>query len=262
MQTAATKKSVWAYAAIGIAAGALSGLLGVGGGIILVPLLLGAVGMDQHRAHATSLAAILIISIGGAARFAVAGEISWLLGLAVGAGGVVGSTAGARMMGKMSPTLLRGVFVVVLTLVAIRMLTGSGVASGSGVDGLTGYLFALVIGVGAGFAGSVAGIGGGSIIVPALVFLLGIEQHTAAGTSLLAIVFTAVAATRVNWRADLVDIKEGFFLGGAGAVSAALAGSIALGLDATVLTRIFALFAFSVAARMAWSLRPSAPQHA
>ena len=256
MQTPAIDESTptLTYVLIGVAAGALSGLLGVGGGIVLVPLLLGVVKFDQHRAHATSLAAILLISIAGAARFAIAGEVSWILGLVLGIGGVVGSTAGARMMGKMSPQLLRVVFVVVLTVVAIRMFTGGELATGTGIEGVGSYLIALGIGVVAGFAGSVAGIGGGSIIVPALVFLLAVEQHTAGGTSLMAIVFTAVAATRVNWSAGRVDVKEGLALGLGGAVSATIAASIALGLEAPILTRIFGAFALAVAIRMAWSL--------
>ena len=70
----------------------------------------------------------------------------------------------------------------------------------------------------------------------------------------MAIVFTAVAATRVNWSAGRVDVKEGLALGLGGAVSATIAASIALGLEAPILTRIFGAFALAVAIRMAWSL--------
>lgn len=251
--------SIWVYGAIGLAAGMLSGLLGIGGGIILVPLLVGVVGLDQHRAHATSLAAILVIALTGAIRLGIAGEVNWVVGALVGLGAVTGSTLGSRLMGRMSPRVLRGVFVVVLTVAAIRMLTGGDVALGSGMEGVLAGLVAVGVGLLAGFAGALAGIGGGVIIVPSLVFFLGIEQHTAGGTSLMAIVFTALAATRVNWRAGRVDLREGFTVGAAGVLSSLAGTSLALALDASLLTRIFGGFALLVAIRMALSLRSAGP---
>lgn len=247
--------SLWVYLAIGLAAGMLSGLLGVGGGIILVPLLVGVVGLDQHRAHATSLAAILVIALTGAIRLGIAGEVNWEVGALVGIGAVAGSTFGSRLMGRMSPRLLRGVFVVVLTVAAIRMLTGGDVALGAGLEGFLVVVVAVAVGLMAGFAGALAGIGGGVIIVPSLVFFLGIEQHTASGTSLMAIVFTALAATRVNWQAGRVDLRQGLTVGAAGVLSALVGSSVALALDASLLTRIFGGFALLVAIRMAVSLR-------
>lgn len=254
-RTAGRTSSIWVYVAIGLAAGMLSGLLGVGGGIILVPLLVGVVGLDQHRAHATSLAAILVIALTGAIRLGVAGEVDWVVGALVGLGAITGSTFGSRLMGRMSPRVLRAVFVLVLTVAAVRMLTGGDVGLGAGLEGFPVVVVAVAVGLLAGFAGALAGIGGGVIIVPSLVFFLGIEQHTAGGTSLMAIVFTALAATRVNWRAGRVDLREGFTLGGAGVISALVGSSVALALDASLLTRIFGGFALLVAIRMALSLR-------
>ncbi len=258
-RTAPGTASIWVYASIGLAAGMLSGLLGVGGGIILVPLLVGVVGLDQHRAHATSLAAILVIALTGAIRLGVAGEVDWAVGALVGIGAITGSTFGSRLMGRMSPRLLRGVFVVVLTVAAIRMLTGGDIALGTGMEAFVAGVVAVAVGLLAGFAGALAGIGGGVIIVPSLVFFLGIEQHTASGTSLMAIVFTALAATRVNWQAGRVDLRQAFTVGGAGVISALLGSSLALALDGALLTRIFGGFALLVAIRMALSLR-SAPR--
>lgn len=253
--------STWAFAAIGLTAGFMAGLLGVGGGIVLVPLMLVA-GVAQHRAHATSLLAILVIASAGMIRFAMAGELSWALGLAIAAGAIAGSTMGSRVMGRLSPRVLRGVFVALLVVAGTRMVVGGDIGAGQGVDGAVAWVTALAIGLASGFTAGVAGVGGGVIIVPALVFLLGIDQHTAEGTSLLIIIFTALAATRVNLAADRVNVKSGLVMGGAGVVSTVVGASVALGLDGSLLTRIFGVFSLIVAAQMAWSLRPRSPRPA
>ena len=261
--SAADTHSVLPYALIGLAAGLLSGLLGVGGGIVLVPLMAGAVGLSQHRAHATSLAAIAVISLSGAIGFALVGDVAWWLGLVVAAGAVIGSTTGAHSMGKLSPAVLRGVFVVVLVVAGMRMVMGGTGSAGGAVGGeIASLVVGLLIGLVSGFAGSMAGIGGGVVIVPGLVFLLGVEQTAAAGTSLMVIVFTALAATRVNWSRRLFSVRQALVMGAAGAVSAQAGASIALRTPERLLTRLFGVFALVVAGRMAFSLRSTEPADA
>ena len=255
MSTSTATHTVVPYVLIGLAAGALSGLLGVGGGIVLVPLMIGVVGFDQHRAHATSLAAIAVISLSGVLGFAIGGDVVWWLGLVVAAGAVTGSTVGAHTMGKLSPRLLRSIFVVVLVVAGARMLAGGAPPAGAGADGVAEIGFALLIGLVSGFAGAVAGIGGGVIIVPGLVFLLGVGQTAAAGTSLLVIVFTALAATRVNLRQGRVVMRQAMVMGISGAVSAQAGAALALRAPEGLLTRVFGGFALLVAVRMALSLR-------
>lgn len=247
--------SPWAFAAIGVAAGLLAGMLGVGGGIVMVPLMV-AVGLTQHRAHATSLLAIFVIAVAGVGRFALAGEVEWVIGAVVAAGAVAGSTLGSKAMGMMSPQLLRGVFVVLLVVAGIRMLIGGDVSAGEGIHDVLAWVIALGIGLVAGFTAGVAGVGGGVIIVPAFVFLLGMEQHAAEGTSLMVIIFTALAATRVNLAAGRMNLREGLTMGVSGVVSAIVGASLALNLEGAVLTQVFGLFILVAAVRMAWSLRP------
>ncbi len=117
---------------------------------------------------------------------------------------------------------------------------------------------AAAVGLVAGIAAGVAGIGGGVVMVPAMVFLLGFDQHTAEGTSLLAIVFSAVAGTRVHVGNSRVDLRQGLVLGVAGAVTAPAAAQLALSLDAARLQRLFGVLVVYAGARMAWrSLRSS-----
>jgi uncharacterized protein len=108
-------------AAIGAAAGVLSGLLGVGGGIVMVPALVIA-GFGQHRAQATSLAAIVPIAVVGAIFFGRAANVDFLAALVLAAGSLVGVRIGAQLMHRLSEVLLARIFGVFMIVVAITML--------------------------------------------------------------------------------------------------------------------------------------------
>lgn len=253
--TSSDLSSLWVYAGIGVIAGLLAGLLGVGGGIVMVPLMV-AVGVTQHRAHATSLLAILVIAVAGVTRFAISDEVDWAIGFAVALGAIVGSTFGSKVMGRMSPSALRAFFVVMLVAAGLRMLLGGEVAAGDQATGAAAWAIGVGIGLVSGFAAGVAGVGGGIVIVPALVFLLGMNQHSAEGTSLMVIIFTAIAATRVNLAEKRVDMRQGLVMGASGVISSVIGASLALGMEAPLLTRVFGGFALLVAVRMAWTIRP------
>jgi len=98
---------------------------------------------------------------------------------------------------------------------------------------------AILIGTLAGLASGMAGIGGGVIMVPAMVLLLSLSQTTAQGTSLLAILFTSVAGTIVNVRNDHVDLRAAALLGLGGVAAAQLGKSAALAVDVVLLQRMF-----------------------
>lgn len=99
-----------AIPSVGLVAGLLSGLFGVGGGIVMVPLLVLVAGLSQHRAHATSLGAILPIAAVGAATFAVAGGVDLYVAGALAAGSLCGAPLGARLMMRLSEGWLKIVF--------------------------------------------------------------------------------------------------------------------------------------------------------
>jgi uncharacterized membrane protein YfcA len=106
---------------IGIVCGLLSGLLGVGGGVIMVPMLVLWVGIAQRDAHAISLGAIIPISAAGILAFAVAGEIEVLPALLLAAGSVLGARVGAGVLARMDERGLQRAFGVFLVLVAAVM---------------------------------------------------------------------------------------------------------------------------------------------
>lgn len=228
----------------------------------MVPLMVGILGFDQHRAHATSLAAIMLIALAGTLRFGWAGEIDVRVGVAIGVGGLVGSTLGAHLMHRLSANALRAVFGALMIAVGIRMAVG-GTPDFEVITGdVVVPLVAIVVGLVAGVASGVAGVGGGIIMVPAMVFLLGLGQHAAEGTSLLAILFTSVAGTRVNLKNRRVDLRDGFVMGAGGIVSALVGASLALLVDAATLTRLFGGFVAVVGVRMIVRLLRSRHQSA
>ena len=107
--------------AIGLGGGLLSGLLGVGGGIVMVPLLVLWAGFAQRDAHATSLGAIIPISIAGIATYGAAGEVRYGTALALAAGSVLGAPIGARLLSRMDERLLKIVFGVFLIGVSVLL---------------------------------------------------------------------------------------------------------------------------------------------
>ncbi len=107
--------------AIGLGGGLLSGLLGVGGGIVMVPLLVLWASYTQRNAHAISLGAIIPISIAGIATYGVAGEVRYGTAIALAAGSIVGARIGAGYLARIDERLLKVVFGTFLVSVAILM---------------------------------------------------------------------------------------------------------------------------------------------
>lgn len=107
--------------AIGLGGGLMSGLLGVGGGIVMVPLLVLWAAYPQRDAHAISLGAIIPISIAGIAAYGVAGEVRYWQALALAAGSIVGAGIGAGLLARIDERLLKIVFGAFLVGVAVLL---------------------------------------------------------------------------------------------------------------------------------------------
>lgn len=233
--------------AIGLIAGLLSGLFGVGGGIVMVPLLIAWFAMDQRRASATSLLAIVPIATASAAGYAVAGNVEVSAGLALLVGSVVGGQLGARLLPRTPIATLQLWFGVLSLVTAAKLVFDDGTGSGSGIGGpLLELVLLALVGVGAGVLAGLLGVGGGIIMVPGLVLVAGSDASSARGTSLMVIVLTALTATATNLRNGLVDVRLALVAGLVG-VPAGLAGA-ALG---QWLPQRVALVLFAVL--LAWS---------
>ena len=218
----------------------------------MVPALVW-LGLTRHRATASSLAAILLVAIAGAAAFALGGAVDLPTGIFLGLGALLGSTIGAHWMNRLSGRSLARIFGAVLMVAGIRMVIGGGVGEG-GFDAAPIISFALELLIGAvtGILSGLAGIGGGVVMIPAMVLLLGMDQHTAEGTSLVAMVFSAAAGTRVNITNHHVDWRAVWILGVAGGVIAPVSAGLAQRIPADTLGRIFGVFVILNAIRTLW----------
>ena len=121
-RTRIDRRSVVSLALLGLVAGILSGLLGVGGGLIIVPGMVLALRTRQHVAHATSLAAIIPTAVAGVLAFGKASAVDWKVGLLLAAGSIPGARAGAVVMKRISSGQLRIVFGVFVIAVGIVLL--------------------------------------------------------------------------------------------------------------------------------------------
>ena len=223
------------------AAGFLGGLFGVGGGLILVPLLTGPLHRTQHQAHATSLAVIVFTALAAGATYALHGNVDWTTGLWVGAASIVTAPLGAKLTGRFSNTRLRVAFSVFLLLVAVRLLwTPHG---GAVVEpGWPRTLVSIAIGIVAGLMAGFMGVGGGIVAVPAFRLLLGMTQQLAQGTSLLMILGAASSGSIEHARrGNLVPQLVPWLAFGA-VVTSPLSSWSAQHLPQTLLPRAFALF--------------------
>jgi uncharacterized membrane protein YfcA len=109
---------------IGLAAGVFSALFGVGGGIVVVPMLILAAGFSPRPATATSLVAIGIIASAGALSYGVVGEVEPGPAALVGLPGAVGAVAGAALQQRLATRTLSLAFAALLAALGVRLLVG------------------------------------------------------------------------------------------------------------------------------------------
>jgi len=106
------------------------------------------------------------------------------------------------------------------------------------------------VGLGAGFLAGLLGIGGGVVMVPAMVLIFGFDQHVAQGTSLLVIIPAALTGTYTHHRNRRLVLRDAALLAAGGVVGALIGSILALSLEDTILRRLFAAFLILVALRM------------
>ncbi|SIT68361.1 sulfite exporter TauE/SafE family protein [Microbacterium sp. RU33B] len=237
--------------AIGLAAGLLSGLFGVGGGTVIVPLLVLLLRFDQRLAAGTSLAAIVPTAMVGVISYAVTGSVAWIPALILAAGAVVGAQVGTWLLPKVPVTVLRWGFVGFLAVVIVmlfivipsrdaELVLSVGVGIGLAALGLvTGVLAGLL------------GVGGGVVVVPVLMIVFGTSDLIAKGTSLLMMIPTALSGTIGNVRRRNVDLLAAVLIGAAACTTTALGAWIATLVDPLVGNVLFAAFLAFIAVQMA-----------
>lgn len=242
-------------AGIGVAAGLLSGLFGVGGGIVIVPGLVLFGGMEQRRAHATSLAAIVPIALAAVVGYALDDSVDWAAAGLLAAGAIGGTVAGTRFLRRIPQRALRVIFALfILGSAALLPFEATSTQPLGDLDLVAGAAL-VAVGLVAGALSGLLGVGGGIVIVPALVLVLAEPQVIAKGTSLAVIVPTAAAGTVANLRAGLTDLRVAAAVGVGGVVAAYGASVLALRLDPLLSAVLFALLLVAMAARLLLAAR-------
>jgi uncharacterized protein len=192
-------EGLWLFPLLGIAAGLLAGLLGIGGGLVLVAALLWILPRQgvapeaaMHAALATSMASIILTGASSARAHHRRGSVLWPTVRWMVPGVLLGGWAGSLFAMALDGDLLRWVVAVYCWLVAVQMAFGGVRASAGDAPVPTGWPVS-VVGGGIGAVSAVVGIGGGSMTVPYLVWR-GVQPVRAVGTSSACGVFIAVAA--------------------------------------------------------------------
>lgn len=241
---------------LGIGVGVFSGLFGVGGGVLAVPSLLW-LGLGQHAAHATSLAALSLTAAAGAIPFAMAGVVAVGPSLALVAGTLIGVSVGAAAMHHLPERWLALAFAAVIIGVGVRLLLGVEPHALAPVPELDVPVIAgmVTVGLATGALSSVLGIGGGVVLVPALVLAFGFSQHAAEGTSLAVIIPTALLGALRHTSRGYTAWRTGLAVGLGGLLGAPVGAVAALALDGLFLQRLFAVLLVLLGGRSLWHLR-------
>jgi uncharacterized membrane protein YfcA len=261
---------VWVtYICLGSVAGVLAGLLGVGGGIVIVPMLIFTftaqhlpAELIQHLALGTSLATIMFTSLSSLRSHHAKGAVNWPVVRRITPGILCGTLAGATVAARLSGSFLKGFFVLFTFFVAWQMLLDAKPKASRQLPGRAG-----LFGTGAviGSISSLVGIGGGSMSVPFLIWC-NLPAHRAIGTS-AAIGFPIALAGAVGYllnglgAAGLPPFTLGYIylpaLIGIAATSfltAPLGAALAHSLPVPILKRGFALLLVATGAKMLYGL--------
>jgi len=191
------------FAAIGI--GGLASLLGVGGGIFMVPLLLlgGFVPITQEAAG-TSIAAVVFTSLSSSIAYGMKRLINVRIGLYLMPTTILGAWCGACLTTVIEPHWLAIAFGLLLIYPVAMMIQGKppkeiGPSLRGEIKGAPPVLIAALLGLAAGVASGLFGIGGGTVMVPALAVFLGLDIVAAVATSLFVMAPSALIATYQHW---------------------------------------------------------------
>jgi uncharacterized membrane protein YfcA len=251
------KIPIWKDIAIGAVTGLTSGLFGVGGGIILVPILVILFKVNQHKAQATSLVVVALAAVTGAMTYALADSVAWLAVPFLIAGGLVGTLLGTIAVKKVKDRILKLVFGIFLVFVAIRITIQSldSTALTTASAGLEFGPIYLLVGLAMGLLSSFLGVGGGIIVIPILITVFGFTPQLAAGTSLVVMIpIVLLGALRLT-KGGFTNWGQGVRIGIPAAISAIGGAALALATQPAIVQIAFAILLVLAGAQMIWRAR-------
>jgi uncharacterized protein len=194
---------------VGLAVGFAAGLIGIGGGVLIVPFLYFLYGhpnmagftlpmsLEVAVAHATSLFVVLPTAIRGSISYSRAGLIEWRVALPVAAASMVGAIIGARLAITLDPSLLKFFFGLFLVVSGTQMILRRGHAQERPIN--TNVIATTITGLLVGTLSGMMGVGGGVLALPLLMYLLHVDLRKAASTSLAIVGFAALSGVITYW---------------------------------------------------------------
>lgn len=246
----------------GLAAGFAGGFFGIGGGLVLIPILTGYFGFTQHKAHATSLATIGATALVSVVVYALNHNVAWVTAGLVALTSIASARWGARLAKRTHARALARAFAVFLVFVAARLLWKAPAGHEIVVHPGLRVLFDLVLGLAVGLVSGYMGVGGGVVAVPAFTLLLGMPQQLAQGTSLAIILVAAPAGAFEHARHGNVVGRMVPGLAVGAAIGGPIASWLVQGLPQALLARTFAVLLLANAILTWWRTRDQGPARA
>jgi uncharacterized membrane protein YfcA len=187
---------------VGLIAGSLGGLVGVGGGVIIVPLMTEMLKFRQQEAHGTSLVAVVFTGVAGSVVYYLHGSVDVMAAIILSGMALCTVRFGARYCCFLPEAKLKRYFGVFLLVIALLLVLKPVLPHGMGGSSPVWIRWIVLILLGAltGFLSGMMGVGGGSVMVPMMVVFAGITQQTAQGISLLAMIPASTVGVWAHWK--------------------------------------------------------------
>ena len=230
---------------LGFAIGLSLGLLGGGGSILTVPALVYVVGQSPQAAVTASLVIVGANSMMGAFMHRSQGTLNWRVALLFGGVGMATAYLAAGWSKLLPPAVLMALFALLMLVVGLFMILKPQPVEGE--NGRRGWLATVASGAAVGLLTGFLGVGGGFLIVPALVMLVGLPMRQAVGTSLVVIAMNSLAGFLGHLHAAAIDLQVVTIFVTAGLTGALVGARLAHILHPDHLRKGFALFVIAFA---------------
>ena len=250
---------------LGFLIGTVASMVGVGGGVFIVPLLTLVYGFSPSHAVGTSLTTIIFTSLASTANYSRQKRIYYKTGIILAITTVPGAVLGAHITSVIDEQLLGLIFGCFLFFVALRMILKlsfsknkhSDTEKSNPVDSESSLfesknrvLSGVVLGFFGGLSSGLLGIGGGSLMVPIMVLAMGMPMHITVATSMFTMIFTSTCGVVEHFRLDHINFEYAFLLVLGTIFGAQLGAYASKRISGRTLCRIFGLVLIIVSIRM------------
>lgn len=244
---------------LGLFVGMIAAILGIGGGVLLVPILHVLLNLEMHKAVGTSLFVIFFSASSAAFSYSRRKLTLWKLALIFECGSIPGAYVGAYTSHLASPDQLKIAFSILMFYVAYKMWRGKKTKNKYSKSTKETQLklkeprvilLLIILGFVPGFLSGLLGIGGGVVTVPIMRLILGLPMHNSVATSALMICITTLTGSTTHFLMGTVKYDVGVWLTPSVVVGSYLGAKVSVKLKSAVLSRIFSVLSAFVALRM------------